>query len=53
MIFNKTKKTLPDFLANRVISWTNNSVEIDESGLSPGQILLLKFFFWQMGFEVQ
>jgi len=53
MIFIKTEKTLPDFLTNRVISWTNNSVEIDESGLSLGQILLLKFFLWNLGYEVQ
>jgi len=53
MIFTKTEKTLPDFLINRVVSWTNNTVEINETGLTIGQILLLRFFMWQMGFEVQ
>lgn len=51
MIFNKTQKTLPDFISNHIISWTNNQVEIDETGLTAGQILLLKFFMWQLGYE--
>lgn len=50
MIFNKTHKTLPDFISNHIISWTNDSVEIDEAELTAGQILLLKFFMWQLGY---
>ena len=52
--FNKVNnKGIPEILENRVITWTNDEVIIDDTGLTPAQILLLKYWMYEHGYKAQ
>ena len=43
----------PEIIADRIISWTKDNIEIDDTGLTAIQIAFLKYWMYERGFKQQ